>query len=68
MRGGSCPKCQSAEVYSRIQGNRALFIAVLLSAEVRAYVCTSCAYIECYVADGFSLVEIAGKWERVLPI
>lgn len=68
MRGGICPKCESAEVYSSSQAERQFRIGFVSSATMSTYVCTGCVYIKRYIANGFNLVEIAEKWERVLPL
>lgn len=74
MRGGICPTCESAEVYTDEQFNttrnagNAIRIGSWSQAYLNYYVCTNCGYVESYITDADSLIEIAEKWKRVLPI
>lgn len=78
MRSGICPKCESQEVYAgtrvAIKGGRygsntiplrSLFAFSRTKANLDNYVCGSCGYVECYIADTQDLDYIKEKWPRV---
>lgn len=75
MKSGTCPKCQSDEVYSGAGivlkkgpfGSNAVPISLTSIAALDNYVCTTCGYVERYIADAEKLAEITDKWEPAGP-
>lgn len=70
MKTGHCPKCHASAVHKKYNGfetNGGLYLglSVFSAAAVDVYVCTTCGYIECYVADEDKLPKIAEKWAKV---
>ena len=74
MRSGTCPKCESNEVYSgehlhsftKMGSNWAntIPITAFLNAPLDNYVCVNCGYVESYIGDPGKLHKIAQKWPR----
>jgi hypothetical protein len=78
LKNGVCPKCDSDEVYFNpdvgpvlashgmneipIKGTFFPSTAVLDN-----YVCGRCGYVESYILDNGSLLEIVNRWTRVTP-
>ena len=73
MKGGTCPNCGSAHVYSGadmlLKGgmNRpnSISITTFTMARLDNYVCADCSYVENYIADQEDLDKIREKWPRV---
>jgi hypothetical protein len=64
MKRGTCPKCDSDDVYFK---EYALNIVNLDGKNVPYidYVCTSCGYFETYITDKNALSKIAGRAEKL---
>jgi len=70
MRNGTCPKCDSANVYFK---EFALDKVTLdgKNVEYVNYVCTDCGYFETYITDKYVLSKIftraekMGDWKQV---
>ncbi|NTV99777.1 MAG: hypothetical protein HGA19_00560 [Oscillochloris sp.] len=72
MKSGIYPKCRAATVSTRRQGigaERAITVDLTfwLSAELTTYVCTTCGYVESYVAELRELPKLAQHWQHVPP-
>jgi predicted nucleic-acid-binding Zn-ribbon protein len=74
MRDGKCDKCGSATVHEQTNGfapgGRREYIGfggAYTGVDVHSFVCTTCGYIENYLADPKRLGEVAAKWPQVLP-
>ncbi len=73
LKSGTCPKCESDEVYSGATiplkkgpfGSNSIPISLTSIAALDNYVCTRCGYIERYVCDAEKLTEITEKWSKV---
>lgn len=73
LKSGTCPKCESGEVYSGATiplkkgpfGSNSIPISLTSIAALDNYVCTSCGYIERYISDTEKLTEITEKWSKV---
>lgn len=76
MKNGICPKCNDTQVYYRkgehsignsieqIQISPKFFSKGVVPDK---YICTSCGYIEYYLALEKDLTEIKDNWEKVSP-
>lgn len=61
MKSGKCPKCNSsevAEIPSELGTYNQIKLGALSIAHVTRYVCTSCGYLEQYVAEEESLKKL----------
>lgn len=75
MKKGICPKCSGQEVYSNCNlrdktGNynsNTIPLSFFRTVALDHYVCTTCGYIENYVADSSALERIRDMWEKVEP-
>lgn len=73
MKNGVCPRCRAQEVYSSANiryktGNSSTIpLSFLRSIPLDNYVCTSCGYVESYVADPEMLLRVKDIWSRVEP-
>ncbi len=75
MKDGTCPKCDSSEVYSNPQaglviqhGMNAIPIKGTVftsTAVLDNYVCGRCGYVESYILDNSKLQDIVKHWVRV---
>jgi hypothetical protein len=78
MKDGKCPKCNSATVYSKLNGMSLGDggIHVHLSTEwasravrgVRHYICTTCGYFEVYIEDKAKLEAVAKDWQKIASV
>ena len=74
MKSGTCPRCQSREVF-RQSGDPLQSVKVHLKTIVRGviaketwpdgYICASCGLVEYYVASEQDRQAIRESWERV---
>ncbi len=72
MKQGKCPKCGSEEVHAGVEivpksgpfGSNSIPISIVSIAALDNYVCTSCGYLERYIADPDKLKEIGKKWPK----
>ena len=78
MKNGSCPKCQSGEVYwhkgsedhEQVTVKEAaipVFGAFAQTTWPDKYVCASCGYIEFYLPATADLQLVKEHWEKVKP-
>ncbi len=75
MKNGSCPKCNSSEVYAGTNvvskggsyGANSIPISFWRYAALDNYVCAQCGYVESYIADSSKLSEIKKQWPKVKP-
>jgi predicted nucleic-acid-binding Zn-ribbon protein len=73
LKSGTCPKCDSEEVYSGASvplkkgpfGSNAIPISLTSIAALDNFVCTTCGYTESYVSEADKLSEISKKWSKV---
>jgi hypothetical protein len=73
LKTGTCPKCDSHEIYSGARvalkkgpfGSNSIPIGLTSIAALDNFVCGECGYVESYVSDPQKLIEIARKWEKV---
>ncbi len=70
MKDGTCPKCESTEVYEGPEGFVPagllnLNISFGSNARLHVLVCAHCGYAELYLPDRSKLREIAKEWKRV---
>ena len=73
MKTGTCPKCDSHEIFSGTRvalkkgpfGSNSIPIGLTSIAALDNFVCGECGYVESYVSDTQKLIEIARKWEKV---
>ncbi len=67
MKGGSCPKCESAEVYvHEAPGPHGLIIPIhkFAAHPTDLFVCADCGYIEIYAKTGFDLQKVKEKFKK----
>lgn len=64
MKNGTCPKCNSSQVYSK---PHALDKVTLDSKNVEYvnYVCAECGYFETYITDQVALKKIPLRAEKI---
>jgi hypothetical protein len=71
MKSGTCPKCQSSNVFRKKKGiNYSRGVYVYTGAITRvsphvSYACADCGYFENYITDRDKLADIVDEWERV---
>ena len=74
MNSGTCPKCQSSNVFRKENGikigthHRGVHVYTRTATSpspIVSYVCTDCGYFENYIDDQAKLADIASRWERV---
>ena len=73
MKQGTCPKCNSQEIYAGVDvlpksgpfGSNSIPVSIVSIAALDNYVCTHCGYLERYIADDEKLKEISKKWKSV---
>ena len=73
MKSGTCPKCQSREIYSGtdvspksgFNSSNTIPVSGLSSAALDNYVCANCGYVESYIAKEKYLEKIRRKWPQV---
>ena len=73
MKSGTCPKCQSREVYSGtdvsfksgLNNANTIPLSGLSSAALDNYVCVNCGYVESYISKEKHLEKIKRKWSQV---
>lgn len=73
MKQGTCPKCNSKEVYAGVDvlpksgpfGSNSIPVSIVSIAALDNYVCTECGYLERYIADDEKLKEISKKWKSI---
>jgi predicted nucleic-acid-binding Zn-ribbon protein len=64
MKNGTCPKCNSTNVYFQDYE----LVQVLVNGkkvEYRGYVCTDCGYCETYITDKDTLDKIPVRAEKI---
>jgi predicted nucleic-acid-binding Zn-ribbon protein len=66
MKSGTCPKCNSDEIY---KGNSESLVSIRTSAlhvqPATTYICIDCGYFEFYALPGFDLDRVKERFERV---
>ena len=73
MQNGQCPKCDSTEVYKKmngiIGGDKKVYVkglSMLTSpSDHLTILCTECGYYEDYIFDKDVLQKVRGKWDKV---
>ena len=72
MKSGTCPKCGAASVFTRqagvSRGDGGVHIytgAVTKPSKLDDYICTSCGYIESYIADAEKRLAVEKVWSKV---
>ena len=73
MKTGTCPKCNSHEIFSGAGvalkkgpfGSNSIPIGLTSIAALDNLVCVACGYVESYVSDPDKLAEISRKWDKV---
>jgi len=70
MKNGTCPKCNSENIYFRKPsgfkgGADFVFIGPVTRSFTEVFVCTDCGYIERYIANDSDLQKIKNKWTKV---
>ena len=73
MKTGTCPKCNSDEVFSGAGialkkgpfGSNSIPVGLTSIAALDNYVCGECGYVESYISDPKKLVEISRKWDKI---
>ena len=70
MKSGTCPKCQSPNVFKKqkgatYEGGILVHTGIITTPSLfTSYVCTDCGYFENYIDDQGKLADVASKWER----
>ena len=70
MKSGTCPKCQSLNVFKKkkgvtYEGGVYVYTGIITAASpIMSYVCTDCGYFENYIDDQGKLADVANKWQR----
>jgi predicted RNA-binding Zn-ribbon protein involved in translation (DUF1610 family) len=68
MKSGTCPKCQSEEIYhSSTVLPRFTVAGAFTSTRVDEYVCTDCGYTESFISNPQHLQALRKRWRRVKP-
>ena len=71
MRSGQCPKCGSANIYTKQFGLEGPKVDGKMVSASEDYICTDCGYFETYVKDKDMLNRIVqraeklGDWKKV---
>lgn len=74
MRNGICPKCNSTEIYKKVNGighgdgGGSVYIYtgwITSGTKVESFICTFCGFFESYAIDRDKLNEVAQNWEKV---
>ena len=67
MKSGSCPKCNSDEVYLDENAGHGVVITIHLLAfqMTDLYVCADCGYLEIYSVVGADLRRVKEKFKKV---
>ncbi len=73
MQKGQCPRCNSTEVYKKINGiisgNKKLYViglSMLTSpSDHLTLLCSKCGYYEDYIVDTDVLQKVRDKWDKV---
>ena len=71
MKKGTCPKCNSKEVYNSLKtiagvnNSNTIPITGLSYAKLNNYVCINCGYVESYIAKEKDLEKIKQKWPHI---
>jgi hypothetical protein len=75
MRNGVCPKCNSTEIYRKVNGiglgdangRVYIFTGWLTSpTDVEAFICIFCGFFETFAIDRNKLDEVTQSWEKVV--
>ena len=73
MNSGTCPKCQSSNVFKKKNGikigdhHSGMYVytsRMTSTIPFMSYVCADCGYFENYIDDRAKLADVASKWER----
>ena len=75
MKTGTCPKCNSDEIFSGAGialkkgpfGSNSIPVGITSIAALDNYVCCECGYVESYISDPKKLAEISRKWDKIDP-
>ena len=76
MLNGRCPKCNSTTVFAKRNGvqvgdnSRGMFVftsAITSTTQFDACVCSTCGFLELYVADANKLAEVTRAWTPIKP-
>jgi predicted nucleic-acid-binding Zn-ribbon protein len=70
MKKGTCPKCQSKEIYcgaqvsmkSGFHNSNTIPVTGFRAASLDNYVCGQCGFVESYIAKEKDLAAIRKKW------
>ena len=72
MKNGTCPKCNSSNVFKKIKGvlvgNGVITVNSgfsIMGSEFESYLCVDCGYFENYIMDKAKLQEVQQKWAKV---
>jgi predicted nucleic-acid-binding Zn-ribbon protein len=73
MKNGTCPKCNSSNVFKKIKGVSFGSYPIRVNTggmmvggtEFDSYVCVDCGYFENYILDTVKLEEVKNKWTKV---
>ena len=75
MQDGLCPKCNTRTVYTHqgvlgVNGSKwevglRMPKAWLSTSPLQVYICTTCGYVETYLADRSKVSDITKHWQRV---
>lgn len=73
MKNGTCPKCQSKEIYSGVSvksksgfnNSNTIPVTSFRAANLDNYVCGQCGYVESYIAKDKDLAAVKKKWPLV---
>ena len=71
MRNGTCPKCNSTNVFKKSKGayfgNGVLTVDNsfgVVGSDFESFVCVECGYFENYILDPAKLQQVREKWTR----
>jgi predicted nucleic-acid-binding Zn-ribbon protein len=70
MKTSKCPKCDSAEIFTRKPskvggGATKIFLSSFKVSFPEVRVCTKCGFLEHYIADESDLETIKKKWSKL---
>lgn len=66
MNSGTCPKCQSKEIYTNLKKTpkHIIPLSTFGKAKITHYVCSSCGFTEMYFAREY-LEKVKDSWDKV---
>ncbi len=73
MKNGTCPRCESSNVFTKRSGismdTTGVYVETSMftsPSKTDDYICTDCGYFERYIADPGKLEDVAAKWAKIV--